>query len=57
MKVATADLFPGLPNQKDIFNSLRTLGLYSNIQSVREQVEFFNDSFIALGAAVQKTVN
>ncbi|GLQ63999.1 helix-turn-helix domain-containing protein [Gluconobacter cerinus] len=57
LKVATADLFPGLPNQKDIFNSLRTLGLYSNIQSVREQVEFFNDSFIALGAAVQKTVN
>ena len=57
LKIATADLFPGLPNQKDIFNSLRTLGLYSNIQSVREQVEFFNDSFIALSGAIQKTVN
>jgi len=57
LKIATADLFPGLPNQKDIFNSLRTLGLYSNIQSVREQVEFFNDSFIALSSAIQKTVN
>ncbi|WP_215751727.1 helix-turn-helix domain-containing protein [Gluconobacter sp. P5E10] len=57
LKVATADLFPGLPNQKEIFNSLRTLGLYSNIQSVREQVEFFNDSFNALGSAVQKSMN
>jgi len=57
LRVKMADLFPGLPGQHESFNALRVLGLYSCLQSAREQISLFQMHFDAFEKINKTSVN
>ena len=57
LQVEMADLFPGLPGQHESFNALRVLGLYSCLQSAREQISLFQMHFNAFEKINKTSIN
>ncbi|MBS1058206.1 helix-turn-helix domain-containing protein [Gluconobacter kondonii] len=57
LQVEMADLFPGLPGQHESFNALRVLGLYSCLQSAREQISLFQMHFNAFEKINKASIN